>query len=134
MKALIIYPMNALANDQEQRPAKLISGHAELSGVTAGLYTGEQGAGGRTLVSAEELITDRRLMHDSPPNILLINYKMLDHLLLRPDRAAMWRQSADHRRFRDHHRAVPAPGIRPRSAPRSSSSPLLSGGTPRAGG
>ncbi|WP_063127655.1 DEAD/DEAH box helicase [Nocardia fusca] len=95
MKALIIYPMNALANDQEQRLAKLISAHPELSGVTAGLYTGEQSSGGRTLVSAEGLITDRRLMHDSPPDILLTNYKMLDHLLLRPDRAAMWRQSAE---------------------------------------
>lgn len=99
MKALIIYPMNALANDQEQRLAKLISGHAELSGVTAGLYTGEQGSGGRTLVSSEGLITDRRLMHDSPPDILLTNYKMLDHLLLRPDRAAMWRQSAESLRY-----------------------------------
>ncbi len=95
MKALIIYPMNALAKDQEQRLARLISAHPELSGVTAGLYTGEQSSGGRTLVSAEGLITDRRLMHDSPPDILLTNYKMLDHLLLRPDRAAMWRQSAD---------------------------------------
>ena len=95
MKALIIYPMNALANDQEQRLARLISEHPELSGVTAGLYTGEQSSGGRTLVSAEGLITDRRLMHDSPPDILLTNYKMLDHLLLRPDRAAMWRQSAE---------------------------------------
>ncbi|MGF6882332.1 ATP-dependent helicase YprA (DUF1998 family) [Nocardia sp. GAS34] len=94
MKALIIYPMNALANDQEQRLAKLITTHPELAGVTAGLYTGEQSSGGRTMVSAEGLITDRRLMHDSPPDILLTNYKMLDHLLLRPDRAPMWRQSA----------------------------------------
>ncbi|MFI6957022.1 DEAD/DEAH box helicase [Nocardia sp. NPDC050408] len=95
MKALIIYPMNALANDQEQRLAKMITGHPELSGITAGLYTGEQSSGGRTLVSQAGLITDRRLMHDSPPDILLTNYKMLDHMLLRSDRAALWRQSAD---------------------------------------
>ncbi|MGW5454753.1 DEAD/DEAH box helicase [Nocardia sp. NPDC003979] len=95
MKALIIYPMNALANDQEQRLAKMITEHSELSGITAGLYTGEQSSGGRTMVSEAGLITDRRLMHDSPPDILLTNYKMLDHMLLRPDRAAMWRQSAD---------------------------------------
>ncbi|WP_280373571.1 DEAD/DEAH box helicase, partial [Nocardia abscessus] len=95
MKALIIYPMNALANDQEQRLAGLITTNPELSGVTAGLYTGEQSSGGRTIVSADGLITDRRLMHDSPPDILLTNYKMLDHLLLRPDRAAIWRQSAE---------------------------------------
>ncbi|MFC6013014.1 DEAD/DEAH box helicase [Nocardia lasii] len=95
MKALLIYPMNALANDQEQRLAQMIVKHPELSGVTAGLYTGEQSSGGRTLVSEAGLITDRRLMHDSPPDILLTNYKMLDHMLLRSDRAAMWRQSAD---------------------------------------
>ncbi|MFE2997311.1 DEAD/DEAH box helicase [Nocardia sp. NPDC059246] len=95
MKALIIYPMNALANDQELRLARIIAKDPRLAGVTAGLYTGEQSSGGRTMVSAEGLITDRRLMHDSPPDILLTNYKMLDHLLLRPDRAAMWRQSAE---------------------------------------
>jgi ATP-dependent helicase YprA (DUF1998 family) len=34
-------------------------------------------------------------MHDSPPDILLTNYKMLDHMLLRPDRAGMWQLSAE---------------------------------------
>ncbi|WP_063065069.1 DEAD/DEAH box helicase [Nocardia violaceofusca] len=95
MKALIIYPMNALANDQERRLAELIIKNPELSGVTAGLYTGEASSSSRTLVSADGLITDRRIMHDSPPDILLTNYKMLDHMLLRPDRAPMWRQSAE---------------------------------------
>ena len=34
-------------------------------------------------------------MHDAPPDILLTNYKMLDHLLLHPGRADMWRLSAE---------------------------------------
>ena len=34
-------------------------------------------------------------MHDAPPDMLLTNYKMLDHLLLHPGRAEMWRQSAE---------------------------------------
>lgn len=94
MKALILYPMNALANDQAERLAKLISGDPALAGVSAGLYTGEHG-GGRTRVSVDGLITDRTLMHDSPPDILLTNYKMLDHMLLHPGRADMWRLSAE---------------------------------------
>ena len=95
MKAVILYPMNALANDQAERLAKLIAGDPALSGITAGLYTGEQSSGGRTRVSSEGLITDRALMHDSPPDILLTNYKMLDHMLLHPGRADMWRLSAE---------------------------------------
>jgi ATP-dependent helicase YprA (DUF1998 family) len=95
MKALILYPMNALANDQAERLATLISGDPALSAVTAGLYTGEQSTGGRTRVSADGLITDRALMHDAPPDILLTNYKMLDHMLLHPGRADMWRLSAE---------------------------------------
>ena len=99
MKALILYPMNALANDQAERLAALISGDPTLLAVTAGLYTGEQSTGGRTRVSADGLITDRALMHDAPPDILLTNYKMLDHMLLHPGRADMWRLSAESLQF-----------------------------------
>ena len=95
MKALILYPMNALANDQAERLAALISSDPALGAVTAGLYTGEQSTGGRTRVSADGLITDRKLMHDAPPDILLTNYKMLDHMLINPSRADMWRLSAE---------------------------------------
>lgn len=93
VKALILYPMNALANDQAQRLARLITDCPPLSGVTAGLYTGQQG-GTRTKVSADGLITDRHIMRSSPPDILLTNYKMLDQLLLRQADAKIWAQSA----------------------------------------
>lgn len=93
MKALLLYPMNALANDQAQRLAGLLTTHPSLAGVTAGLYTGEAGAT-RTKVSAEGLITDREVMRSSAPDILLTNYKMLDQLLLRHADRKLWSTSA----------------------------------------
>src|SRR6516225_7496692 len=41
MKALVLYPMNALANDQALRLTRLLTENNELAGVTAALYTGE---------------------------------------------------------------------------------------------
>src|SRR5699024_9405970 len=92
-KALILYPMNALANDQAQRLAGLITGHSALAGITAALYTGEAGPQ-RTIVGEDGLITSREVIRDSAPDILLTNYKMLDQLLLRPADAGLWKQSA----------------------------------------
>ncbi|MCT1463183.1 DEAD/DEAH box helicase [Corynebacterium sanguinis] len=94
IKALILYPMNALASDQEQRLARLLSDNPELGGITAGLYTGEVPAGGRSKVSEKGLITSREVMRDTPPDILLTNYKMLDQLLLREADRPLWEKSA----------------------------------------
>jgi ATP-dependent helicase YprA (DUF1998 family) len=93
MKALILYPMNALANDQAARLAALITANPELAGITAALYTGEAGPK-RTMVSADGLITDRAVIRDTAPDVVLTNYKMLDQLLLRAADADLWRQSA----------------------------------------
>lgn len=98
LKALILYPMNALANDQALRLARLITdtagGSNPLAGVTAALYTGQDGPT-RTRVTPTSLITDRAVIRQSPPDILLTNYKMLDQLLLRHDDQELWRLSAD---------------------------------------
>lgn len=98
VKALILYPMNALANDQAQRLANLITdtvhGANPLADVTAAIYTGQNGPQ-RTKVSGKGLITDRAIIRQSPPDILLTNYKMLDQLLLRSDDQELWRLSAD---------------------------------------
>ncbi len=91
-KALILYPMNALANDQAQRLAQLITDN-NLP-VTAALYTGEQSGSQRTMVTSAGLITDRGTIRSEAPDILLTNYKMLDMLLLREQDSKIWRQSA----------------------------------------
>lgn len=97
-KALILYPMNALANDQAQRLTGLITKHAALHAVTAAIYTGQEGPK-RTMVTADGLITDRAIIQDTAPDILLTNYKMLDQLLLRDRDQEIWRQSATSLRY-----------------------------------
>ena len=93
MKALILYPMNALANDQAKRLTELLTTHAALGAVTAAIYTGQQDTK-RTKVSAAGLINDRGIIRDTAPDILLTNYKMLDQLMLRNEDATLWKQSA----------------------------------------
>ncbi len=92
-KALILYPMNALADDQARRLTQLLTTDPALSSVTAAIYTGNQ-AGSRTTVSEAGLITDRAVIRDTAPDILLTNYKMLDQLLLRAEDQPLWKQSA----------------------------------------
>lgn len=56
-KALLLYPMNALANDQADRLAKLLTSELALEGVTAGIYTGET-KGDVKKATAQSLIND----------------------------------------------------------------------------
>ncbi|MEK8226471.1 DEAD/DEAH box helicase [Oerskovia sp. M15] len=92
-KAIILYPMNALANDQAQRLASMITRDKALGGITAALFTGQKGPE-RTRVTADSLITSRDIVRDTAPDILLTNYKMLDQMLLREPDASIWAQSA----------------------------------------
>ena len=90
IKAIIIYPMNALATDQAKRVAEAIWNEDKLRGkVTAGLFIGDEGEQSVTMTETS-LITDKAKMRDQPPDILLTNYKMLDYLLLRPSEQGLW--------------------------------------------
>lgn len=92
-KALILYPMNALANDQAGRITELVKSIPGLAGVTVGLYTGQASAAAASIASGS-LITEREFLRKNAPDILLTNYKMLDQLLLRPADQEIWKQSA----------------------------------------
>ncbi|MGW9183833.1 DEAD/DEAH box helicase [Agromyces sp. NPDC055661] len=93
VKALILYPMNALANDQARRLTELITTREELRGIRAAIYTGQADAE-RSHVTPDGLITNRAAIRGEAPDILLTNYKMLDQLLLRGDDQTIWQQSA----------------------------------------
>lgn len=91
IKALLLYPMNALAADQARRIAELVANDPALSPVTAGLYIGGNGTHDR--MGSDFILDQREVIATSPPDILLTNYKMLDFLLLRERDAALWRAS-----------------------------------------
>lgn len=94
IKALIVYPMNALASDQAKRIAELIYNSPELRGnVTAGMYTGGRQKTPSQMMSESGIITDHETMLASAPDILMTNYKMLDYLLVRPRDAALWEEN-----------------------------------------
>jgi ATP-dependent helicase YprA (DUF1998 family) len=88
VKAVFLYPMNALATDQAARINDLLSEYDELSGVRAGLYIGDKAA-----THYDRVYTRRQDMQLSPPDILITNYKMLDLLLQRAADAPLWEGS-----------------------------------------
>ena len=92
IRALIIYPMNALANDQMERLRKILSNYPSI---TYGSYTGQtkkdkkralqeyHALNGQKDPKVNELIC-RDDMIAAPPNILITNYAMLEYLMIRP--------------------------------------------------
>ncbi|HCZ16975.1 MAG TPA: hypothetical protein DHV85_20880 [Candidatus Accumulibacter sp.] len=102
IKALVIYPMNALATDQARRFAQVIARTSGFKGLRVGLFVGgrpgkdEQGRA----MTASSVITDRKTLRQDPPDILLTNYKMLDYLLIRPKDRLLWaRNTAETLRY-----------------------------------
>ena len=108
VRAMILYPMNALVNDQLSRIRRILKGYPFL---TFGRYTGEteqesdldrdiadqlpeingafanaamDGGGQREGVVRNEVVTRER-WKKAPAHILITNYSMLEYLLIRPD-------------------------------------------------
>jgi DEAD/DEAH box helicase domain-containing protein len=94
IKAILIYPMNALATDQAGRLAKLIYKNSKLRGhVSAGIYVGQREKNPSMVMKADSLISDKETLRLTPPDILLTNYKMLDYLLIRLDDRPLWQNN-----------------------------------------
>lgn len=79
LTAILVYPMNALANDQEQRILEYLgdAGHDYVRVARYDRSTSEK---------------QRAELRSRPPHILLTNYVMLEYLLVRPaDREALFK-------------------------------------------
>lgn len=113
VRALLIYPMNALANDQlYYRIAPLFGRHLKDRGITFGRYTGQVKANTKRSEEESRLFTNQKLMRDlgdhipsnwlltreemlnDPPKVLITNYAMLEHLLLLPRNARLFSANA----------------------------------------
>ncbi|MCB0195189.1 MAG: DEAD/DEAH box helicase [Anaerolineae bacterium] len=95
VKAIIIYPMNALANDQLERLARYTDG----TDITYGIYVGstprskmEDAHEKPVQLSANHMLY-RRDMQQCPPNILITNYVMLDWMLTDSQACRIFTQS-----------------------------------------
>lgn len=123
VRALLIFPMNALANDQQKKLRKLLRNYPDI---TFGRYTGEteHKYAKESAEEAERRLHDsyntlhqndndpdlrtsipnelmcREMMAQTPPHILLTNYAMLEYMLLQPDTAPFFdNDSASNWRF-----------------------------------
>jgi DEAD/DEAH box helicase domain-containing protein len=93
IKAIVLYPMNALASDQARRIAEIIHGDPRLQGrLRVGLFVG--GEGRHREMGKDHVIDHHEVLERQPPDILLTNYRMLDLLLVRPKDRALWSQNA----------------------------------------
>ena len=94
IKAIVIYPMNALANDQAKRFASVIHETPELKGeVSVGLFIGGVDDTEQKKMGPDQVITCKNTLRRNPPDILLTNYKMLDYLLMRPKDQQLWKHN-----------------------------------------
>ncbi len=94
IKAIIVYPMNALATDQARRIAKTVAASPSLQGnIRAGLFVGEAEKEPKVVMDSDMIITDKTTLRQSPPDILLTNYKMLDYMLIRPGDMDLWKHN-----------------------------------------
>ena len=71
--AVVVYPMNALANSQMEELGKFIGQAPEDRPVTFARYTGQENG------------DERRRVADEPPDILLTNFMMLELLMTRQE-------------------------------------------------
>lgn len=97
VRAMILYPMNALANDQRLRLGDICKRLEESQSSflpTFGQYIGQTPYNRKDKRREAHKREEERLpgelvfrdeMRDSPPHILLTNYSMLEYLLIRPD-------------------------------------------------
>ena len=104
VKVILIYPLNALATDQMHRVARLLFRDLGDPSITLGRFTGQVQSTskrrdeeavlqrmpvfrenfGENAAAPKGWLLSRKEMLETPPDILITNYAMLEHILLLP--------------------------------------------------
>lgn len=95
IRAIFLFPMNALVNDQFDRVRKILSTYPKIR---YGVFTGNTKNKEHDINGTKEYIKettgldilenellDREQIRKNPPHILFTNYSMLEYILLRPE-------------------------------------------------
>ncbi|MBI3210006.1 MAG: DEAD/DEAH box helicase [Candidatus Solibacter usitatus] len=94
VRAIILYPMNALVNDQVARLDRWLSGQTKLSFCNYTSETPEDAKEaahmGIDMTKACPRRRTREEIRSSPPDILVTNYSMLEYILCRPQDASLF--------------------------------------------
>ncbi len=98
IRAIFLYPMNALVNDQMDRLRKILLDCPEIK---YGFFTGDTkesvpanyrkkyGEDNGLVIPDNELVS-REEIRENPPHLLFTNYSMLEYLLIRPNDYAIF--------------------------------------------
>lgn len=98
IRAIFLYPMNALVNDQMDRVRKILR---NFSDITFGFFTGDtpqtttasyktQKEESEGIIIPDNELLSREEIRENPPHLLFTNYSMLEYLLIRPNDYALF--------------------------------------------
>lgn len=99
VRAVLLYPMNALVNDQMERVRKILAAYPKI---TFGYFTGDTPETANSRERAESMakygyqipeneLISREEIRERPPHLLFTNYSMLEYLLIRPNDSVLFR-------------------------------------------
>ncbi|MGN0857435.1 MAG: DEAD/DEAH box helicase [Candidatus Spyradenecus sp.] len=89
VRILLIYPMNALVNDQLKRIRRLLENNGAQNKIKVGMYTSQtpetRPQNERNILAnpSPHFISNRQQIRVKPPHILITNYSMMEYMMLR---------------------------------------------------
>ena len=85
VRTIILYPMNALVADQNDRLFDYLKGQSKIKMFFYNSSTPTQANNKDEALNDECFVSSRKEARDNPPDIMITNYSMLEYILSRPE-------------------------------------------------